>query len=63
MIDHKMSGMTKVIMEIAMKKEVEDYLVLNVFIKFGILGKHANTNTIIDEDLIPLSLGILHRVV
>jgi hypothetical protein len=63
MIEHKMSGMTKMLIEIAVKKEVKDYLLLNVLIKFSILGEHANTKTIVDEDFIPLSLGLLHRVV
>jgi hypothetical protein len=46
MTDHKMSGMTKMLIEIAMKKEVKDYVVLSVFVKFSILGEHANTKTI-----------------
>jgi len=63
MTDHKMSGMKKVLIETVMKKEVKDYLVLSVFIKFSILGEHANTETIVDEDLILLSLRTLRRVV
>jgi len=63
MTDHKMSGLTKVLIETAMKKEVKDCLVLSVLIKFSILGEHANTKTIVDEDLILLSLRTLRLVV
>ena len=63
MPDHKMSVMTKMLIEIAMKNEVKDYLVLSVFVQFTTLGGHANTKTIVDEDFILLSLRILRRVV
>jgi len=63
MTDHKMSGMMKMLIETAMRKEVKDCLVLSVFIKFSILGEQADTNTIVDEDFILLSLRILRHVV
>jgi hypothetical protein len=55
MTDDKMSGLTKILTQISLKKEVNDLLVLSVITTFSNLGEHVNTKSIAD-DLFLLSL-------